>query len=60
LISISTSISKRGIGSMVQNKYTDLSDSPEGLFIDECGVENIARQQQLVELLLVQAGYDPC
>jgi hypothetical protein len=45
---------------MVQNKYTDLSDSPEGLFIDECGVENIPRQQQLVELLLVQAGYDPC
>jgi hypothetical protein len=24
---------------MVQNKYTDLSDSPEGLFIGECGEE---------------------
>ena len=29
---------QRGSGSMVRNKYTDLSDSPEGLFIDECGV----------------------
>ena len=38
-----TSRSKRVGGSIVQNKYTDLSDSTEGLFIDECGVENIPR-----------------
>jgi len=33
---------------MVQNKYTDLSDSPEGLFIVECGVENIPRTLRIL------------
>ena len=43
---------------MIQNKYTDLSDSPEGLFIDECGVENTTTTATC-RIVVVQAGYDP-